>query len=393
MTSSYDVLISGAGMVGAALGLALSRMGLQVLVAERRSEAQCAAPDPIQRCSLVNAGASNLLAALGVDPAALGTPVARMRVWDAEHAGGIHLDASEVDAPLLGYIVENQILEQALRNALQGAGGEIRYHCQWQYVATDPTAIIVEDQHQQLSQARLLVIAEGRQSPLRSALFHGSILREDYQQDAIVATIGIERPHLGTAYQRFLPTGPLALLPFRDDEHGRPQASLVWSARRWRSKSLQAMEDEPFLRDLQEVFGPTLGQLRSIGKRASFPLSALHVNGYVQERAILLGDSAHGVHPLAGLGVNLGFRDVAAVQQLILQARKDRQDWGALPRLRQYERDRRADNLATVLACSGLNHLFSNRSILLARLRDLGLWGTGMTPPLKRFFIRQAMGL
>ena len=393
MADDFDVLISGAGMVGAALGLTLQRCGLRVAIAERRSVQQAAAPDPLQRCSLVNAGAGIFLAEQEVDVSTLGTAVLGMRVWDSEHAGSIQIDAADVAAPHLGHICENQRLEQVLRAAYVNAGGKLLYDCQWQQGYRDDAGIELEDQQGNRYRARLLAIAEGRQSRLRRQLLQSSIYREDYHQEAIVATVQIERRHWGIAYQRFLPTGPVALLPFADSAEGHAQASLVWSARNLLARQLFAMDDHEFLERLQDAFGPQLGRLSGISKRGKFPLSALHVNRYVQDRIVLLGDSAHGVHPLAGLGVNLGFRDVAALSRTINDKLDKRQDFGRLQALLNYQRQRRPDNLLTVFACGGLNHLFSNRSGALARLRDLGLWGTSMTPSLKHFFIRQAMGL
>ncbi len=393
MAHSFDALISGAGMVGAALGLALQRQGLQVAIAERRSAEQCSTADPLQRSSLINAGASAFLGAQGIDIPRLGTEVIGMRVWDAEQAGSIQLDAADVAAPALGYICENQRIEQSLRNAFCAAGGKLLYNCQWQQGFGDSSRIELEDQQGEVYSAPLLAIAEGRQSLLRRQLIQSSIFREDYGQEAIVATVQIERPHHGIAYQRFLPTGPIALLPFANDAQGSAQASLVWSTRSLQARQLFELRDAEFLQRLQDAFGPQLGRLQDIGKRGKYPLSALHVNRYVQDRVVLLGDSAHGVHPLAGLGVNLGFRDVAALNTVIQQNLEKRLDYGRREALLSYQRQRRPDNLLTVLACGGLNHLFSNRSAPLARLRDFGLWGTSMTPPLKRFFIRQAMGL
>ncbi|XTI73282.1 FAD-dependent monooxygenase [Acidithiobacillus sp. AC3] len=393
MADDFDVLISGAGMVGGALGLALQRQGLRTAIAERRSATQAEATDPLQRCSLINAGATAFLAQQEIDIASLGTAVRGMRVWDNEHAGSIQLDAADVGETVLGYICENQKLEHALRTAFCRAGGSLLYDCQWQMAYSDAEGIELEDQEGTGYRGRLLAIAEGRQSRLRQQIFQSSIYRADYQQEAIVATVQIERPHGGIAYQRFLPSGPLALLPFADNAQGQAQASLVWSVRNLSARQLFAMDDAEFLRRLQDAFGPQLGRLLGIGKRGKFPLSALHVNRYVQDRVVLLGDSAHGVHPLAGLGVNLGFRDVAALAQVIGDKIEKREDFGRREALALYQRQRRPDNLLTVFACGGLNHLFSNRSGALVRLRDLGLWGTSMTPPLKRFFIRQAMGL
>ena len=154
-----------------------------------------------------------------------------------------------------------------------------------------------------------------------------------------------------------------------------------------------AMDDDAFLAALNEAFGPQLGRFYQIGARAAFPLSGLHSSRYIGQRAVLLGDSAHGVHPLAGLGVNLGLRDAEALAMLIGTAITRHEDWGEAAPLRSFQAQRRPDNLATVLACGGLSHLFSNNHRGLATLRDAGMFATGFLFPLKRFLIRQAMGL
>ena len=389
----YDLVISGAGMVGASLALAAQQAGLRIAVFEKRSAAACATADPFDRASLIATGSVRFLSSLGVDPALLGSAVERMRVWDAEDSGGIHLDAEEGGEDLLGYIVENRRLEQALHTALEEAGLYIRYGREITGAAPDGKAMYITDASGTQSRATLLAIAEGRQSPLRKALIQAPIFRESYGQDAITATVWIEKPHRHIAYQRFLSTGPLAVLPFSDDAHGRARASIVWSAKQARARHLMALDDARFLRELHEAFGPQLGHFQEIGRRSSYPLSGLHSSRYIGERSVLLGDTAHGVHPLAGLGVNLGFRDAEQLIAAITTAREHHDDWGEASVLRRYQSARRPDNLVTVLACGALSHLFSNRSRGLARLRDLGMLGTGVISPVKRFLIRQAMGL
>ena len=389
----YDLVISGAGMVGASLALAAQQAGLRIAVFEKRSAAACAAADPFDRASLIATGSVRFLASLGVDPALLGTAVERMRVWDAEDSGGIHLDAEEGGEDLLGYIVENRRLEQALHTALEEAGLYIHYGREIIGAAPDGKAMYITDASGIQSRGTLLAVAEGRQSPLRKALIHAPVFRESYGQDAITATVWIEKPHRHIAYQRFLSTGPLAVLPFSDDTDGGARASIVWSAKQARARHLMAMDDARFLRELHEAFGPQLGHFQEIGRRSSYPLSGLHSSRYIEERSVLLGDTAHGVHPLAGLGVNLGFRDAEQLMAAITTARQHHEDWGEASVLRRYQSVRRPDNLVTVLACGALSHLFSNRSRGLARLRDLGMLGTGVISPVKRFLIRQAMGL
>ena len=392
-SASYDLIISGAGMVGASLALAAQQAGLRVAVFEKRNAATCAAVDPCDRASLIATGSGRFLANLGIDLALLGSAVERMRVWDGEGSGSIHLDAEEGGEDRLGHIVENRRMEQALHATLEGAGLHLHYGREITSAFADSKAMYVTDASGMEFRSTLLAIAEGRQSPLRKTLIQAPVFREDYGQDAITATVWIEKPHRHIAYQRFLPTGPLAVLPFSDDADGRARASIVWSAKHARARHLMNMDDAQFLRELHQAFGPQLGHFQHIGRRSSYPLSGLHSSRYVGERSVLLGDTAHGVHPLAGLGVNLGFRDAEQLMEVITAARQHHEDWGEAAVLRRYQSARRPDNLVTVLACGALSHLFSNRSRGLARLRDLGMLGTGAIAPVKRFLIRQAMGL
>ena len=389
----YDLMVSGAGLVGASLALAAHQTGLRVAVFEKRSAAACAAPDPFERASLITLGSQRFLDRLGLDVSTLGSAVERMQVWDAEGPGSIRLDAAEGDADHLGHIVENRRLEQILRMALEKTGLRIHYDREITSACADSRAMHLIDTSGTEFHGTLLAIAEGRQSSLRNTLIQAPMFRENYGQDAITATVWIEKPHRHTAYQRFLPTGPLAVLPFSGDADGKARASIVWSAKHARARHLMALDDAQFLHQLHQAFGPQLGHFHRIGRRSSYPLSGLHSSRYIGARSVLAGDTAHGVHPLAGLGVNLGFRDAEQLMKVIATARQRHEDWGEAHVLRRYQSARRPDNLVTVLTCGALSHLFSNRSRGLARLRDLGMLGTGMIAPVKRFLIRQAMGL
>ncbi|WP_414039880.1 FAD-dependent monooxygenase [Acidithiobacillus sp. M4-SHS-6] len=399
----YDLIISGAGMVGASLALAVRQTGLRVAIFEKRPQALCAMPDAYERASLVAAGSGRFLQKIGIDVATLGSTVERMRVWDAETTGSIHLDAEEAGEAFLGHILENRRLEQALHAAFADQGVDVFYGREIRAAWADQEQIHISasgngdsrngESGDRAYRSALLAIAEGRQSVLRKQLIQAPIFHEAYGQDAITATVWMEKPHRNIAYQRFLPTGPLAVLPFRHDSAGHPRASIVWSARHTLARRLMQMDDAAFLAALHQAFGPQLGHFVRIGKRNSYPLSGLHSSRYIGDRCVILGDSAHGVHPLAGLGVNLGFRDVQALTESIQEARSRHEDWGGSSALRRYQRARRPDNLANVMACGTLSHLFSNRSRGLSRLRDMGLLGTGLLPPVKRFLIRQAMGL
>lgn len=389
---SPDVIIAGGGMVGAALGLALSDSLLHIRLAEARPLHLIEQPDNLERASLIAEGSSRFLQTLGTDIGRIGTPVKRMRVWDDDHFGGIQLDAEEVGAAQLGFIVENRQLEQALHRLLAGRSNvALAYGARLQSPQPWGDEIGVDDGDQHW-RTRLLAIAEGRESGLRQALGIPT-LRSNYEQQGIIATVWTERPHGNTAFQRFLPTGPIAMLPFSPAPDGSPRCSLVWSARDSRARGLMALEDEAFLRELQLAFGPVLGRLYRIGPRAAFPLSALHARSYINERSVLLGDSAHGVHPLAGLGVNLGLRDAECLSGLVREAARRGEDWGRRELLRRYEVARRPDNLATLAATDSFHRLFSNRIAPLAWLRNAGMLAAQLTPPLKRVLIRQAMGL
>lgn len=385
-----DIIISGGGMVGAALALALSESGLRIDLVEQRSQAQVDMPDPLQRASFIVEGSLRFLQGLGLSLEALGTPVQRMRIWDADHFGSIGFDAEDIREARLGVIVENRRLEQCLHGAL---AGKANVHVHYQQQITQPDAFAGE-MRCQLNGAtwrcRLLAVAEGRESLLRQAL-HIPLQSVDYAQKAIIATVQVERPHQGVAYQRFLPSGPLALLPFSDSSDGQPRCSIVWSVAEGQADALMQLDDVAFIERLGLAFGPQLGRVTATGPRGMFPLSASYAKHYFTPQAVLLGDSAHGVHPLAGLGVNLGLRDAACLSGLIQADLHG--NWSSLALLRDFERQRRPDNMAVFATTHSINRLFSNDLAPLAWLRDTGLLAVNAALPVKRWLLRQAMGL
>jgi 2-octaprenyl-6-methoxyphenol hydroxylase len=220
----------------------------------------------------------------------------------------------------------------------------------------------------------------------------------DYGQTAIVATVAHEVPHEGVAHEHFLPSGPFALLPMTDaaDERGGPahRSSLVWTERRALVPAMLALNEQAFAQELQRRFGDSLGRLSLWGgRRWSYPLSLLHAERYLDTRLALVGDAAHGIHPIAGQGLNLGLRDVAALAECIVDARRLGLDVGDATVLERYQRWRRLDTMALIAATDSLNRLFSNDLPPVRLLRDLGLAAVNQMPPLKRFFMRHAMGL
>lgn len=412
-----DLLVVGGGMVGAALAAACAGRGLRIAVTETR-EPQRAWPagDIDLRVSALSRASQRLLARLGRGPSVweriqqLGaSPYREMRVWDGVGGAGIHFDSADLGEPDLGHIVENRVTQLALWECLE-ATPEVKLLCPARGAALilpeagagpaagrdrgevpgapgalgDLARVDLNDGRRVA--ARLVVGADGRDSWVRAQAGIATSGWE-YDQQAIVANVSLTEPHRETAWQRFLPTGPLAFLPLAD---GR--CSIVWSARSERARELMALDDTAFLKALEEASERRLGALTAIGRRAAFPLRLQHADQYVRPRLALIGDAAHAVHPLAGQGVNLGFLDAAQLADSLGEAQAQGRDIGGLWALRRYERARRGDNLRMLAAMDGFKRLFSNDQPLLVAARNAGLAAADRLTPLKRLFMEQALG-
>jgi 2-octaprenylphenol hydroxylase len=311
-----------------------------------------------------------------------------MRVWDAVGGGSIHFDSAELGEPDLGHIVENRVTQLALWERLERAQ-EVTLLCpaELNEVALEPDRAVLDLADGQRLHASLLVGADGRDSWVRDRL---GIATQGwlYDQHAIVANVQVQDRHRETAWQRFLPTGPLAFLPLLD---GR--CSIVWSLTQARAQELQALDEEGFRRALEDAFESRLGRIGEIGPRGAFPLRLQHAEEYVRPRLALIGDAAHAIHPLAGQGVNLGFLDAAALAAALDEARERGRDVGGLWALRRYERARRGENMLMLGAMDAFKRLFSNDVPPLAALRSAGLTAADRLAPVKRLFMRQALGL
>lgn len=388
----FDIVIVGGAMVGAALACALRGMGWRIAVIEGRPPQREWPTGEIDlRVSALSRASQRVLQRLGAWPriCELGASVYReMVVWDAVGYGSIHFDSADIGEPDLGHIVENRVTQLALWEQLEQSP-EITLLCPASVAALDPAGDCVWlrlDDGRQLS-ARLVIGADGRDSFVRTSLgmtCHGW----EYDQRAIVANVEVEHGHRETAWQRFLPTGPLAFLPLAD---GR--CSIVWSAEKSRAEQLLALDDVAFTAELEQAFDRRLGRVLSAGPRAAFPLRLQYAEQYLRPRVALIGDAAHAIHPLAGQGVNLGFLDVAALTDALGHAREHGRDIGTLHCLRRYERARRGDNLLMLAAMDLLKRLFSNRIPPLVAARGLGLTAAERIAPIKRMFIDQALGL
>ena len=385
-----DVAVAGGGVVGAACALALARAGLDVALVEARPVPRWLAEQPDLRVYALAPDNAALLDALGVWPQvvrARAQPYRKMRVWDAGGGDELAFDAAALARSELGWIVENGLLVDRLWAALVAAG--VRVHCpaRVQALEQDAAGVRLQLDDGTRLEARVAVAADGGASELRR-LAGLDVDAHDYGQRGVVAFIETADPHRETAWQRFLPTGPLALLPFTQ---GR--SSIVWTLPEAEAARVLALDDAAFAVALTDASAARLGCAVPVSARAAFPLRRQLVRQQVAGRVLVLGDAAHVVHPLAGQGVNLGLRDVAALRAEVESAQARRVDWASAHRLQRWARRRRSDNTVSAYAFEGINRLFSNADPLavLARGPLLGL--AGKLPPLTRALWRHAAGV
>lgn len=386
---SVDVIISGGGMVGATLACALGAKDLRVAVVEAH-EPRTFRPDTDfdLRVSAVSPASEQVFRQLGVWPLIArrrSYAYRRMHVWDAVSGGAIDFDAVDVGEARLGHIIENRVIQDALVERLCDYG-QVRRHCPARvstYVLGPEGVEVALDTGESLT-GRLLVGADGPASKVR----HLAGIRfqaRDYGQAAVVANVRTEWSLEATAWQCFLPTGPVAFLPLA--EH---MAAVVWSTTFDEADRLGGLPDEAFRLELAQAIQFRLGAILESSGRVSFPLRGGQAEPYVLPRVALIGDAAHTIHPLAGQGANLGFMDAATLAEVLVDARRDA---GSLRVLRRYERARKADNLLTMRAMEGFRYLFTGRLRPLAWIRGTGLSLTNATGPVKHMLMRYAMGL
>ncbi|OOG24823.1 2-octaprenyl-3-methyl-6-methoxy-1,4-benzoquinol hydroxylase [Thioalkalivibrio denitrificans] len=377
----------GGGVVGAAAALALGRAGLRTALLEQSQ------PPPFDpqgetdlRVFAVNRASQRLFERLDVWPEMLVrgvSPYEAMEVWDARSPGRIRFEAADVGEPDLGHIIENRVIQSTLWDALDEAGVECLCPATLAHLEILPDAAHADLEDGRRVTASLVVGADGARSRVRTLVGIG-VNSTRYGQRAVVANVTTERHNEATAWQRFLPTGPLAFLPLAD---GR--SSIVWSTDTEDAERLVGLGEDAFRAELAAAFEYRLGAVTATGPRASFPLAGSQALQYVRSRVALVGDAAHTVHPLAGQGANLGFADVTALVRAIGERPGDP---GALRGLRAYERVRRGENWVMMRAMEGFSALFGSRLSPVEMARGLGLNLVDRLPPVKHGFLRRALG-
>ena len=385
----FQVIVGGGGMVGLTLAAALGGAGVRVAVVDRSPASTMRTPEFDGRVSAIARGSRTILDTIGVWDGLDGEAEAirEIRVSDGASPLHLHYDSAEVRTDALGFIVENRHIRGALLERIAALdcvavldGRSIEGH------ERDPIEARAALDDGRVLTAFLLIATDGRDSPLRRAAGLGTV-EWRYDQTGIVCTVAHERPHRGIAQERFLPSGPFAILPMTGN-----RSSIVWTEKADIAARLLALPSDGFSDELAWRFTDYLGALEVEGPVFSYPLALTLAERYTANRLAVAGDAAHAIHPIAGQGFNLGIRDAAALAEVIVDTARLGLDIGTVTALARYARWRRADNFMMLAATDGLNRLFSNDIAPLALGRRLGLAAVNRIPPLKRLFMRHAMG-
>lgn len=387
--TNVDALVVGGGLVGGALACALAGEGLAVAVVdtERPGRAQKSAYDG--RVSAIALSSQRLLEGIGAWRAlrAFATPIRHIRVAEAGTTDFLHYDSREVGGEPFGFMVENRILRRALGQRLTRLDGITLFApARIATLARGPFGVEARLADGRLIRAPLAVAADGANSRTRAEAGIG-VARRGYDQTAIVCTVRHERPHGHIAHELFLPSGPFAILPMT----GR-RSSLVWTETASAAPAYLALDDARFLAAIAERFGDFLGAIRLASPRWSYPLSFHLAQRFFAPRLALIGDAAHAIHPIAGQGFNLAVKDVAALAEVVAEARSQGLDPGAATALETYERWRRFDSAGLAFGTDAINRLFSTDFGPVRAARGLGLAAVNAVDPLRTLFMRQAGG-
>jgi 2-octaprenyl-6-methoxyphenol hydroxylase len=390
---SSDVIILGGGLVGLTLAIALDAHGLSATVVDPADPAATLSAGFDGRASAVASASWRMLEAIGVGEwlAGKGCPIAAIRVQDGLAPGGLMFDPPVEDGPL-GWMFENRHLRSALREAALAAPNvRLLMPARAAEVVRDAQGVTVTLADGHVLKAGLLVGAEGRNSPTREAAGI-RVARWSYDHVAMIVSIAHELPHANVAHEIFYPAGPFAILPLLAGEDGVPRSAIVWTVDAADAPAMLDLPERAYLAEITKRMGGLLGELRLVSPRSSYPLGFHHTATITGERLALVGDAAHGIHPIAGQGLNLGFRDVAALAEVLVEGARLGLDPGDAQLLARYERWRSLDTLMVAAATDGLTRLFGLRGKTAASVRRFGLGAVQRIAPLKARFMAEARG-
>ena len=384
-----EVTIAGGGLIGLSLGIALARAGIKTVVVDSQNPAHARSAKFDGRVCSIALGSQRIFKGINLwdDMAANAEPIREIRVSDQDSTQFLHYDHIDIGTEPLGWILENRHTRIALIDAAQECPN-LTYLAPCSALSFE----ILESQtcirlnNGSSVKSKLAIAADGKNSRLREEA-EIRVKEKSYGQIGIVCTVNHSNPHRGIAHERFLAGGPFAILPMPND-----QSSIVWTEKTEIAKQILEVNEHEFLTQLESRFGKFLGSLRVTGQRWSYPISLTHALKYTSQRLALVGDAAHSIHPLAGQGFNLGIRDVAVLAELIVDHYRLGMDIGNPALLEEYEKRRQFDVLSLIAVTDGLNSLFSNNIEALRIVRDMGLATVNRIPPLKRMFMKHAMG-
>lgn len=383
-----DILILGGGLVGLTLGVALDAHGIRATIVDPVDPATTLTAEFDGRATAVASAAWKMLGAIGVADRleGKGQRIERIRVQDGLAPGGLVFEPAPDDGAV-GIMFENRHLRSALHEAAQAAPNLT-------LLTPASTTSVARDQHgvratladgREIT-ARLLIGAEGRRSPTRETAGI-RVARWHYDHHAIIGSVGHEKPHEGIAHEIFYPEGPFAILPMTGD-----RSAIVWTVKAAQGPAMLKLSDRAFLAEAEKKMGGILGALTPIGPRTAYPLGFHHAARITGERLALVGDAAHGIHPIAGQGLNLGFRDVAALTEILVEGARLGLDFGDATSLSRYERWRALDTFMVAASTDGLNRLFGIRGRTATAVRRFGLGAVERIAPLKQRFMAEARG-
>ncbi|MEP4039320.1 FAD-dependent monooxygenase [Pseudophaeobacter sp.] len=395
MKNTSDILIVGGGLNGPALALALAQTGHSVTVIDALPRGGFKEEDFDGRGYALALASQRLLHQIGIWPlvAEQAQPMLEIKASDG-HAGEgaspffLHFDHREIEEGPMGYMLEDRYLRRALLQAMEDEPGITQIN-EARVVAqeADQTGVTLTLESGETLRGGILVGADGRKSGTAA---RAGITRSgwDYGQTALVCAIDHEKPHHGIAHQFFMEPGPLAILPLPGN-----RSSIVWSEKTEMAQAIHGLEDADYITALKPRFGDFLGEISLAGKRFTYPLNLTIANSFIGTRMALIGDAAHGMHPIAGQGLNAGLRDVGALAEVLTEAKRRGEDAGSLLVLERYQQWRRFDTATLVASTDMVNKLFSNDNPLLRFGRDLGMGLVNSLPGLRRGFMREAAGL